>query len=170
MFLGVVPVGKDFFGDYRSYRDIINKLGSYQSTGDVTITVHTMGRSHEHRQLNVIRFLSRTSRPTNKLWISCGQHAREWIAPAACMYLIDKIAQGHSTDRRIARMLSRYEVLVAPLINPDGYEYSRLTYRYWRKNRRNNGFGRYGVDLNRNWRARWGAVGKAIVGKRKQGA
>ena len=38
------------------------------------------------------------------------------------------------------------------MANPDGYEYSRTTDRYWRKNRRtNSGSNCLGVDLNRNW-------------------
>lgn len=150
---------QDFFADYRSYRDILTKLGSYKSTSDMTITMQTMGRSHELRLLNVLRFYSTTARPSRKLWISCGQHAREWIAPASCMHMIDTIVQTGRTNPRIATMLSRFQVFIAPLLNPDGYEYSRTKYRYWRKNRRSNGWGRYGVDLNRNWPGKWGTVG-----------
>ena len=41
---------------------------------------------------------------------------------------------------------------MVPMANPDGYEYSRTTDRYWRKNRRtNSGSNCLGVDLNRNW-------------------
>jgi carboxypeptidase T len=42
------------------------------------------------------------------------------------------------------------------LVNPDGLEYSIYYYRYWRKNRRDNGDGSYGVDLNRNYGYAWG--------------
>jgi uncharacterized repeat protein (TIGR01451 family) len=45
-------------------------------------------------------------------------------------------------------------------VNPDGYYYNQSTYPSgggsWRKNRRNNGDGSYGVDLNRNYGYMWG--------------
>ena len=42
---------------------------------------------------------------------------------------------------------------IAPLLNPDGYEYSHTSDRMWRKNRSPPPAGSrcYGVDLNRNW-------------------
>ena len=42
---------------------------------------------------------------------------------------------------------------IAPLLNPDGYEWSHTNYRMWRKNRSAppSGSSCYGVDLNRNW-------------------
>jgi hypothetical protein len=47
-------------------------------------------------------------------------------------------------------------VWIVPLVNPDGLEYSIHVYRYWRKNRRDNGDGSFGVDLNRNYDYEWG--------------
>lgn len=40
---------------------------------------------------------------------------------------------------------------MVPCANPDGYEYSRNHFSFWRKNRRQNADGTYGVDLNRNF-------------------
>ena len=57
------------------------------------------------------------------------------------------------------RLLDKYNIVVAPLINPDGYEYSRIRNRFWRKNRTPNKSGHYGTDLNRNWGAEWGVIG-----------
>jgi hypothetical protein len=48
-----------------------------------------------------------------------------------------------------------------PVVNPDGYEYSRNTDRLWRKNRRDNGDRAFGVDLNRNYGYMWGTVDAA---------
>uniref|UniRef100_A0A0K2UYJ2 Peptidase M14 domain-containing protein n=2 Tax=Lepeophtheirus salmonis TaxID=72036 RepID=A0A0K2UYJ2_LEPSM len=48
-----------------------------------------------------------------------------------------------------------------PLVNPDGYEFTRTTNRLWRKNRAPppSGSGCYGVDLNRNWNVSGYGVG-----------
>lgn len=49
---------------------------------------------------------------------------------------------------------------ILPVVNPDGYEYTFVTDRLWRKNRRRNGYGSCsGVDLNRNFGYRWGGKG-----------
>jgi len=40
---------------------------------------------------------------------------------------------------------------IVPCLNPDGFEYSREHFSFWRKNRRDNGDGTFGVDLNRNF-------------------
>jgi hypothetical protein len=52
------------------------------------------------------------------------------------------------------------EVYFVPMVNPDGLVYNEQTYpnggATWRKNRRDNGGGVYGVDLNRNYDYEWG--------------
>ena len=46
-----------------------------------------------------------------------------------------------------------------PLVNPDGYEFSRSEDRQWRKNRRKNpGSKCFGVDLNRNFLKKFGTA------------
>ena len=47
------------------------------------------------------------------------------------------------------------------MLNPDGHEYSRTTNRLWRKNRRDNGDGTFGVDINRNYGYMWGGLGSS---------
>jgi murein tripeptide amidase MpaA len=41
--------------------------------------------------------------------------------------------------------------IVVPVLNVDGYVYTWEIDRLWHKNRRQNGDGSFGVDLNRNW-------------------
>ncbi|WP_189958197.1 M14 family metallopeptidase [Streptomyces alanosinicus] len=86
----------------------------------------------------------------------CGQHAREWIAPAACTYLVNELV----VNRARYPQLKDLTVTVVPVANPDGYEYSRTFDRRWRKNRRSGSSTRcQGVDLNRNWGYKWGGEG-----------
>src|SRR6185436_8396573 len=48
------------------------------------------------------------------------------------------------------------DIWVIPVENPDGYQFTFDSTRLWRKNRRLNGDGTYGVDLNRNYPTFWG--------------
>ena len=83
------------------------------------------GARTRHAQGILVR-TRRECRPSKRLiWISAGQHAREWIASASAMYLIDQLVQGiQDNDPRILRVLTLFEIVVAPCVNPDGYEYS----------------------------------------------
>lgn len=50
-------------------------------------------------------------------------------------------------------------VWFVPVVNPDGLEHVMNASRMWRKNRRHNGDGSMGVDLNRNYSFQWGFCG-----------
>lgn len=88
-----------------------------------------------------------------------GQHAREWISPAALLYVAhDLLVQANNPDapnhEDIVTALQDFEYHFMPVINPDGYEYSWTTDRLWTKNRQyttSNDTRCHGIDLNRNW-------------------
>ncbi len=67
------------------------------------------------------------------------------------------LIRNYGTDPTLTGMLDRAVYYIVPLSNPDGYVYTWTTDRLWRKNRRTNGGGSFGVDLNRNWGYQWGA-------------
>lgn len=174
----------DFFADYRSYEAIKKQLLAYQenpSAQRIIKAVRTIGHSIEGRDLLVIHLTdasipdrksypasctgdpctdSRECRPTKRvIWVGGGQHAREWISPSSVMYLVDALIKLYASgDARAIRLLRSFEFVVCPLINPDGYEFSRVDDRFWRKNRRPLGNGVFGVDLNRNWDNYWGVA------------
>ena len=62
------------------------------------------------------------------------------------------------TTHQWATGLSEGEIWVVPMVNPDGHEHSRSEERLWRKNRRANPDGSYGVDPNRNYGYMWGTL------------
>uniref|UniRef100_A0A182UC92 Peptidase M14 domain-containing protein n=1 Tax=Anopheles melas TaxID=34690 RepID=A0A182UC92_9DIPT len=50
---------------------------------------------------------------------------------------------------------AKYQWVVVPITNPDGYEYTRTTDRFWRKNRAPQTVIDFGTDLNRNFDYMW---------------
>ncbi|HID19871.1 MAG TPA: PKD domain-containing protein [Methanophagales archaeon] len=90
-----------------------------------------------------------------------GTHAREWISVEVPFYLAKFLADHYNTDQKVRQMVDSREIWIVPLVNPDGLEYSRTEDRYWRKNRRDNGDGTFGVDPNRNFGYNWGLAGSS---------
>jgi hypothetical protein len=78
-------------------------------------------------------------------------HAREWIGHELSIEFIDYLLNNHDNNPEIFEILSQNTLYIVPCLNPDGFEYSRKHFSFWRKNRRNNGDGTFGVDLNRNF-------------------
>lgn len=69
------------------------------------------------------------------LWLDAGIHAREWIAPATAVWIINELATKHETDDEVKGLLEKFDWYVLPVANPDGYIYTWWSNRLWRKNR-----------------------------------
>jgi hypothetical protein len=87
-------------------------------------------------------------------------HAREPITIEILLYFMRHLSDNYGTDPEVTDIVNNRELWFVPIINPDGYVRNQTTNPYgggmWRKNRRNNGDGTYGIDLNRNFGYMWG--------------
>lgn len=50
-----------------------------------------------------------------------GIHAREWIAPAMVLYIINQLVENSTANSALTDAVDWY---ILPVLNPDGYEYS----------------------------------------------
>lgn len=113
-----------------------------------------VGQSLELRQIFAIRISAPGAPAGSKpaIVITACQHAREWITVMSAAYLADQLVRNYDSDAGIRRLLDNFEFYIVPVLNPDGYAFSWTPgNRLWRKNRRANADGSFGVDLNRNW-------------------
>jgi hypothetical protein len=87
-------------------------------------------------------------------------HAREPNSLSQMIFYLWFLLENYDTDPEIKYLVDHTEMYFVPCINPDGYVYNETTNPsgggYWRKNRRENGNGSMGVDLNRNYGFKWG--------------
>jgi len=145
----------DTFHVYQSF----DKLGTGTratleawAAADPAIQLDSIGASVEGRPILAVKIGPAGDDPArpNVLFMAT-HHAREWVSTAVAMKLIRWLA-----DSAPPALLASRDVWVIPVENPDGYQYTFTTERLWRKNRRLNGDGTYGVDPNRNYPAFWG--------------
>ncbi len=87
-------------------------------------------------------------------------HAREPMSVQQMIFYMWYLLENYDTDVEVKQLVDNTEMYFVPVVNPDGYEYNHQTNPngggMWRKNRRNNGGGSYGVDPNRNYGYMWG--------------
>ncbi len=87
-------------------------------------------------------------------------HAREVITPLVLFNFTDYLLDNYGTDPDVTDLIDHRELWFIMCVNPDGYYHNEFTNPsgggLWRKNRRSNGDGTYGVDLNRNFGHEWG--------------
>lgn len=116
-----------------------------------------IGRSLEDRPIWALRIGERRASEYKLLFMGC-HHAREWVS-VEVPYLLAEHLVRNANQTPVRDWLQRGEIWVAPMVNPDGHEYSRTPEtRLWRKNRRQNPDGSIGVDPNRNYGYMWGTL------------
>jgi hypothetical protein len=82
-------------------------------------------------------------------------HAREATGMAANIYFMWYLLQNYATNPSVKYLVDTRSIYFVPMLNVDGYTYNISTNPsgggMWRKNRKNNGDGTYGIDINRNY-------------------
>tara|TARA_B100000795_G_scaffold112523_1_gene83390 strand:+ start:13657 stop:16014 length:2358 start_codon:yes stop_codon:yes gene_type:complete len=82
-------------------------------------------------------------------------HAREPMSLHQLIFYMWYLLENYETDPEIKGIVDNSELYFVPVVNPDGYLYNEKTDPngggFWRKNRRSNGNGTFGVDNNRNY-------------------
>ncbi len=87
-------------------------------------------------------------------------HAREVITPEVLLYFMNHLTDNYGTDPEVTDIVDNRQLWFVLVVNPDGYFHNEVIEPtgggLWRKNRRDNGDGTFGVDLNRNYGHKWG--------------
>lgn len=90
-------------------------------------------------------------------------HAREPASVSTLIFYMWYLLENYDTSEEVQAILNNTELYFVPVVNPDGYEYNIATNPngggLWRKNRRLNNDGSFGVDNNRNYSYEWGTTG-----------
>lgn len=138
---------------YRSYDESTAIFKDLQERFPAHFSLESIGQTWEKRDINLIT-ISKDIKTANKrpaLFFTGTIHAREWVGHELAIEFAKYVLENYENDRTLKAYLDTTTIYMVPCANPDGYEYSRNHFSFWRKNRRVNADGTYGVDLNRNF-------------------
>ena len=138
---------------YKSYQQTCDFLKQCVKNYPDLVTIQSIGKTWEDRDIMLATIsLNVENADLKPAMLYTGTiHAREWIGNELAVSFIDYLLKNYNTNPKILKTLTKNTLYIVPCLNPDGFEYSRTQYSFWRKNRRDNGDGTYGVDLNRNF-------------------
>ena len=161
---------------YRSRLDLTKDMGGYLTWSEINDSVddiitaypnivsskYPIGQSIQGRTMYAVRISDNPSISEGEpqVLITAAVHAREVITPLVLLNVMRYLTANYGVLPEVTQMVDNREIWFVPNVNPDGYYYNQQTDPggggMWRKNRRNNGDGSYGIDINRNFGYQWG--------------
>ncbi|MFH1680417.1 MAG: M14 family zinc carboxypeptidase [Candidatus Eisenbacteria bacterium] len=146
------------FGAFHTYAEIQSAFDSLEALYPALAKKYDLGDSHEGRDILALKITDNVSSAEGEpevLIVGC-HHAREIISVEMAFLFAEYLLDNYGTDSLVTALVDSREIWIVPLLNPDGHQYVVDFDSGWRKNRRDNGDGTYGVDLNRNYPYMWG--------------
>uniref|UniRef100_A0AC35UHH1 Peptidase_M14 domain-containing protein n=1 Tax=Rhabditophanes sp. KR3021 TaxID=114890 RepID=A0AC35UHH1_9BILA len=147
------------FNTYHTFDSIENYITNVAAQNPTFVSIASLGKSHEGRDTKYLKIGYPAAGAAVKpaVFIDANIHAREWISNSVALCTINALTSNPATYKDL---LTKIDIYIAPVANPDGYEYSRTKDRNWRKTRSGPyAGGCYGVDPNRNFPFKWGVAG-----------
>lgn len=154
------------FNAYHTPAQVDAEITALQTRFPTLARIISLGNSLEGRPIRAIKISDNPAvdeiAEGDILFVGL-HHAREWLATETALYIAEQILTKYATDAKVKADVDNLQIWIVPVVNPDGYLHTDVVatpagYRYWRKNRRPNSDGTFGVDLNRNWGFQWGLI------------
>jgi len=126
----------------------------------INLTSYGPGWTYEGREMPMLKLSDNVivDEDEPNILIVSAHHAREIITPHIALDIINRLVAGYnSNDTRLRSIVENNEIFISPLWNPDGYYHVWEVDNMWRKNKKPNAGGSYGVDQNRNYPYGWSA-------------
>lgn len=145
-------------GAYHSTLELETDMRLLERDHPGLASVREIGETLEKRKILALKISDNApsdEREPAVLFAGC-HHAREWISVEVPFLFGRYLLENYEQSEEVRELVDGSEIWIVPAVNPDGLEYSIHVYRYWRKNRRANQDGTFGVDLNRNYGYAWG--------------
>jgi carboxypeptidase T len=150
-------------GGYFTWEEMLDILDAMRAEYPQLISAkEVIGTSHEGRPIHFVRISNAPDVDQDKpeVLYDALHHSREPASLSQLITFMWYLLEGYGSDPEVTYIVDHMELYFVPCINPDGYVFNAMNFPegggMWRKNRRNNGNGTMGVDLNRNYAQGWG--------------
>ena len=154
-------------GGFFKYSEMISHLDSMASKYPNLITIKREIGSFRTSEFRPIYYVKISDNPNNdesalesQVLYDAVHHAREPMSMSQLIFYMYYLLENYGVNDQVTHIVNNLELFFVPCINPDGYIYNEVQNPngggMWRKNRKDNGDGTYGVDLNRNYGYNWG--------------
>ncbi|XP_045504992.1 carboxypeptidase B-like [Colias croceus] len=117
--------------------------------------------SFRGRQIRMLKISTTNFEDRRKpiIFIDGGTHGREWLSIPPVTYAIHKLVE----DITEPDLLDKFDWILMPMVNPDGFHHTYTVNPAWHKNRSNDNHPLspvcIGVDIDRNFDFFWDTVG-----------
>lgn len=153
--------GRSLPAGYKTVDQVFAQLKTWATQHPDIVTLQDVGDTWEKQQGKA---------PTHDIWamtigkkapgkptllVTSGVHARELAPVELSMQLAADLLAGYGKDAEVTRWLDKSDVVIVPVVNVDGRKLVERGHTMWRKNARDG----QGVDLNRNFDAKWNYEG-----------
>ncbi|KAF5008568.1 hypothetical protein FDECE_5168 [Fusarium decemcellulare] len=150
-----------WFDSYHNYEDHIDYFRDIQRLFPNNSELVSSGKSYQKRNIYGLHLYGNDGPGKPAVLYHGTVHAREWISAPTVEYITLQLVNGYKAeDETVKSFLDKYDFYIFPIVNPDGFVFSQVSNRLWRKNRQpppasaaNQSC--IGRDINRNWEFGW---------------
>ncbi|MFQ6040821.1 MAG: M14 family zinc carboxypeptidase [Candidatus Poribacteria bacterium] len=155
---------KGYFDDFHSYEQAVAEMKAAEQKYPHLAKLYDIGDSWEKtagiadRDIWAMKISDNVAEQEDEpeaLYMGL-HHAREIITPEIVLSWMNFLLRNYGRSNLITYLVNNRQIWLVPIVNPDGHDYVFTVDSLWRKNRRDNGDGSFGVDLNRNYSYMWG--------------
>lgn len=155
-------------GGFLTYTEMLQELDDMASLYPNLISIKQSISSFSTAEGRPIYWVKISDNPNSnesepEMLYTAIHHAREPASLQQTIFYMWYLLENYGVNEEVQAIINNTELYFVPCINPDGYIYNETTNAngggLWRKNRRDNLDGEYGVDLNRNYDYLWGGAG-----------
>ncbi len=167
--LAAIDLNDTYLGGYRTVEETRTFLDQKAAQYPTLARVFTYGQSWEKIQnpangyhlfgISLTNSTIRGNKP--RFFLEAGIHARELVPPEIATRFVEYLLSNYGVDADATWLLDEHEIIVIPIINPDGRklaEQSLLKRKNMNATSGNCTNVTRGIDLNRNFSYLWGTV------------
>ncbi len=153
-------------GGYLTYQQLMDELDEMRAKFPNLISmrkpINDTILTHENRPIFFVKISDNPNfeEAEPEILYDALHHAREPNSMSALVFWMWHLLENYGQNPEIQYIVNNAELYFIPCVNPDGYLYNESIKPngggMFRKNRRKNADGTFGVDLNRNYGYKWG--------------